>query len=146
MKRFAWRLQRVLDIRKIQEQKKRTELLELTGKLVSSRGELLMRKKVLEDMIRNIAGKNPKQRLAEQEFFLAYSKTSDLQIKKLKEKINELEIQQKEKIAEVIKIKRYREGMEKLRTEAKMKYIKEQEKIDQKELDERASVSFVLNS
>jgi flagellar FliJ protein len=143
MKRFTWRLQRVLDIRTKEEQKKTAELLEITNKLVATRSELLIKRKLLENIINDIAAESPKKRLAKQEFFLAYSYTSNEQIKKLKEKINHLETQQKNKIMEVLKVRRSKEGLEKLRNEAKTQYIKEQEKLEQKELDDRATVSFV---
>jgi flagellar FliJ protein len=143
MTRFVWRLQRVLDIRKKEEQKARAELLELTERLAQTRGELLIQQKMLEDIINGLTGENPKKRLGRQEFFLKFSAASDEQIKKLEDKVNELESQQRDKIAEVLKLRRLKEGMEKLRTEAKMQFIKEQEKLEQKQLDEGATVSFV---
>ena len=143
MKLFVWRLQRVLDIRKKEEQKARAELLELTERLAQTRGELLMQQKMLEDIINGLTGENPKKRLGKQEFFLKISAASNEQIKKLKEKVNELELQQRDKIVEVLKLRRFNEGLEKLRTEAKMRFIKEQEKLEQKQLDEGATVSFV---
>lgn len=143
MKRFVWRLQRVLDIKKKEEQKVRTELFELTQELAQVRGELLTRKKILEQIINSLAKENPGERLAKQELFLKYSATNDELIKKLKKKIGELHTQQREKIAEVLKIKRFKEGLESLREEAKMEFIKEQEKIEQKELDETSTVSYV---
>ena len=143
MKRFVWRLQRVLDIRKKEEQKARAELLELTEKLAEARGELLIKRKILEDIINDLGGENPDKRLGRQEFFLKYSAVSDECIKKLKSKVNKLESQQRNKIAEVLKLRRLKEGLERLRTEAKMQFIKEQEKLEQKELDEGAIVSFV---
>ena len=143
MKRFVWRLQRVLDIRRKEEQKARAELLELTEKLAQARGELLMQQKMLEDIINGLTGENPKKRLGKQEFFLKFSAASDEQIKKLEDKVNELESQQRDKIAEVLKLRKFTEGLEKLRTEAKMRFIKEQEKLEQKQLDEVATVSFV---
>ena len=145
MKRFVWRLQRVLDIKKKQEQKMRSELLELTEALAETRSLLLMRRRILEDVIAGLAGENPKKRLGEQEFFLRYSQTSDEQIKKLKEKTSELESQQREKIAELIKVRKFHVGLEKLRAEAKLQFIKEQEKLEQKELDETSTVSFTRN-
>ncbi len=60
MKRFVWRLQRVLDIRKKEEQKARAELLELTGRLTETRCELLTQQKMLEDIINGLTGENPK--------------------------------------------------------------------------------------
>jgi flagellar FliJ protein len=143
MKRFVWRLQRVLDIKKKEEQKKRAELFELTEKLAQTRGELLIRQKMLEDIINGLTTEFPKKRLSKQEFFLRYSAASDEQIKKLKAQTGELESRQREKIAEVLKLRRFKEGLESLRVEAKAQFIKEQEKLEQKELDEGAIVSFV---
>jgi flagellar export protein FliJ len=143
MKRFVWRLQRVLDIKKKEEQKTRAELFELTERLAQARGELLARQKMLESIIEELTERNPKGRLGEQEFFLRYSTASDEQIKRLRENVNKLESQQREKIAEVLKVRRFKEGLEKLRSEAKIQFIKEQEKLEQKELDEGATISFV---
>jgi flagellar FliJ protein len=142
MKRFVWRLQRVLEIKTKEEQAKRAELLELTEKLAQTQGKLLTQQRILEDIIDGLTGKNPQKRLGEQEFFLKCSKTSDELIKKLKNKVSELESQQKEKIVEVLRVKRFKKGLEKLRTEAKKQFIKEQEKLEQKELDEGATISF----
>ena len=142
MKRFVWRLQRVLEIKTKEEQKKRAELLKLTGKLARFRRELLTQQKILEDIISDITGKKPQKRLGEQEFFLKCSVTNDELIKKFKNKVSELESQQREKIAEVLRVKRFKEGLEKLRAEAKRQFIKEQEKLEQKELDEEATISY----
>jgi flagellar biosynthesis chaperone FliJ len=143
MKRFAWRLQRVLEIKKKEEQKERAELLRLTERLAGRRGELVMRQMMLRDVIDGLAAVDPKKRLGEQEFFLRHAGTSDEHIRKLKDRVSELELQQKQKIAEVLKIRRLKEGLEKLRDEAKRQFIAEQEKFEQKELDEMATVSFV---
>ena len=143
MKRFAWRLQRVLEIKKKEEQKTRAELLELTERLAQARGELLVRKKMLESIIEELTEENPQKRLGEQEFFLKNSTASIEQIRKLEDKVRQLESQQREKIAEVLKVRRFKEGLERLRAEAKMEFIRQQEKLDQKELDEGATISFV---
>ncbi len=143
MKRFVWRLQRVLDIRRKEEQKARAELLELTEKLAQARGELLIQQKMLEDIINGLTGENPKKRLGKQEFFLKFSTASDEKIKRLEDKVSELESQQRDKIAEVLKLRRFKEGLKKLRTETKMQFIQEQERLEQKQLDEGAIVSFV---
>ena len=54
MKRFVWRLQRVLEIKKKEEQKVRAELFELTERLAQTRGELLARQKMLESIIEGL--------------------------------------------------------------------------------------------
>ena len=142
MKRFVWRLSRVLNIKRKEEQKKRVELLEITQKLAQKRGELMIQKRILENIIDNLTQEHPKSRLGKQEFFLRCSTTNDELIIKLESKVNEIETQQKEKVAEVLKVKRFKEGLEKLRVEAKMQFIKEQEKLEQKELDEMTIIGF----
>jgi len=142
MRRFIWRLQRVLDIKTKEEQIKRAELLKLTEKLAEARGELLMQQRILEDIISDITRKNPRKRLGEQEFFLKCSVTNDEQIRRRKNKVNELELQQSKKIAEFLRVRRFKESLERLRAEAKRRFISEQEKIEQKELDEGASIGF----
>lgn len=142
MRRFVWRLQRVLDIKTIEEQRKRTELFELTEKLAEARGQLLMRKRILKNIINGLAGENPNKRLGKQEFFLRFSATNDEQIKRLQERVNELKSAQKDKFVEVLKIRRFKESLERLRAEAKREFIKEQEKLEQKQLDDGATISF----
>ena len=143
MKRFVWRLQRVLDIKIKEEQTKRAELLKLTERLTGTRGELLMQQRIVQDIIDDLKDQKLRKRLSDQEFFLRHSAKNNNQIKKLRSIIKELESQQREKIAEVLKARRFKEGLEKLRTETKMQFIKEQEKLEQKELDEGATIRFV---
>jgi len=142
MRRFVWRLQRVLDIKAKEEEIKKAELLKVTEKLTQKRTELLIQKRTLNEIIAGLAETEPRKRLAEQELFLKNSITTDDLIKQLKRQISQLETEQKEKIAEVLKLRRFKEGLEKLREQAKMEFIKEQEKLDQKELDEMATVRF----
>jgi len=142
MKRFVWRLQTVLDIKTKEEEARRTELLKIIEKLAEAQGELLSQQRILEDIISVITGKKSQERLGEQEFFLKCSVTSDELIKKLKNKVIELKSQQREKIAEVLKVRRLKEGLEKLRAEVKKEFIREQEKLEQKEQDEGAIISF----
>ena len=145
MKKFEWRLQRVLEIRVMQEQKARVELFALTEKLAATRGELIIQKKILEDVVKNLAAKSARERLAEQELFFRNSASSNEKIENLKKKIKELELQQKQKLDEVVKLRQAKEGMEKLQAQAKEEYIKEQEKYEQKEMDEESNIMFVRN-
>ncbi len=143
MKRFVWRLQRVLNIKTKEEQIKKVELLKLTERLIQKRSELLTQKRVLADIIRNLSEKEPDKRLSRQELFLRSSRRNDEIIKKVEKRVSELDLQQREKTAEFLKLKRFKEGLEKLREEAKMRFITEQEKLEQKELDESATIGFM---
>jgi len=142
MKKFVWRLQRVLDIKKKEEQAKRTELFQLTERLAQTRGKLLRQQQILREIIRNIAERRADERLSEQEFLLRHSTTNDDQIKRLKNELSVLESKQKQKIAEVLKIRQFKKGLEKLQATAKKEFIKEQEKLEQKDLDEGATVTY----
>ena len=95
MRRFVWRLQRILDIKIKAEQVKKAELLALTERLTRTRSELLTQKALLKEIISGIAEKQPRKRLSEQEFFLKHSVTADELVKSLEGKISELEAQQR---------------------------------------------------
>lgn len=142
MRQFVWRLQKVLDIKEKEEQVKRTELFELTQKLAETQGRLLDKRRILRDIILEVAGIKPEKRLVKQEFLLKYSAATDEQIKNLENEVRELQSSQKKKVAEVLKAKKFKEGLEKLRHEAKRRFITQQEKLEQKELDEGTTISF----
>jgi flagellar protein FliJ len=142
MKRFVWRLQRVLDVKAKQEQIKTQELFVITEKLAQTRSSLLAQQQMLRDILESIVNEKPEDRLAKQEFFLRNSAATDELIKKLQASIRELEIKQKEKVAEVLKLRRFKESMERLREQAQRKYIEAQEKLEQKQLDETSTLRF----
>ncbi len=142
MKRFAWRLQRVLDIKQKEEQIRRMELLEITERLAQAKGELLMQKMILKNTINDLREENPKDRLGKQAVFLRCSKTNDEIINNLENKTGQLEAEQKEKITDVLKIRRFKEGLEKLRVEAKTQFMREQEKLEQKAAEEITTIRF----
>jgi len=142
MKRFAWRLQKVLDVKTKEEQLKQTELFQLTEHLAGKRSELLMRQRILQNIMADIKRAESPTRLSEQEFFLRHVATDDEQIRRLHEEIEALVVRQKAKRAEVLAIRRFKEGLEKLQVQAKGQYIREQERLEQKELDEGTTIAF----
>jgi flagellar FliJ protein len=143
MKRFVWRLQKVLDVRKKQEEIKRIELFRLTETLAGKQSELLMRRIAMQDMIERIAGDTSPERLRAQEFFLKQAATNDEQIRELCKEIAALESRQREKTAELLTIRRSRDSLERLRAETRERFLREHEKLEQKELDDRATITFV---
>jgi flagellar export protein FliJ len=143
MRRFEWRLQRVLDVKEIEERTKQAELMKVTETLAARQSELMMLRHALAELISEISRNSPRQRLSEQEHFMKWSAGADDRMKSLAKEIEELVRAQKEKIAELLKVKRFKEGLERLREQAKRRFIKEQEKLEQKDLDEAAKVVFV---
>ncbi|MBN1506855.1 MAG: flagellar FliJ family protein [Sedimentisphaerales bacterium] len=142
MKRFVWRLQKVLDVRTKQEEIRRIELFRLTERLAEKQGELLMCQRVLREILDGIAGDKSPQRLVAQEFFLRRAAVNDERIRRLKGEIAELQAQQKDKTAELLALRRSREGLERLRAQAEEQFIREQEKLEQKELDDGSTMAF----
>lgn len=142
MKRFVWRLQKVLDVKTKEEQVRRTELFQIVEQLAARRGELLLRQQILQDLMTEIQRRESTQRLNAQEFFLRHAATDDQEIRRLREEIAALEVRHKEKTAEVLAVRRFKEGLEKLRTQAKEEYMREQERLEQKEQDERTTIAF----
>lgn len=145
MKRFEWRLQKVLDVKTKEEQFKRMELFRLTEVLAIKRGELLMRRRILQEIAAQIARDRSRGRLEAQEFFLRNADVDDQIIRALRAEIETLETQRTQKTAEVLAVKRFKEGLEKLRTEAKVRFIEEQERIEQKEMDDGTTIAFARN-
>jgi len=145
MKRFVWRLQKVLDVKTKEEQLRRTELFQIVEQLAARRGELLLRQQILQDLMTEIQRRESAQRLNAQEFFLRHAATDDEEIRCLQGEIAALEIRHKEKAAEVLAVRRFKEGLEKLRTQAKEEYMRKQEKLEQKEQDERTTIAFARN-
>ena len=142
MKRFVWRLQKVLDVKTKEEQLRRTELFQIVEQLAARRGELLLRQRILQDLMAEIQRRERTQRLNDQEFFLRHAATDDAEIRRLQEDIAALEIRHKEKTAEVLAVRRFKEGLEKLRTQAREEYRREEERLEQKEQDERTTIAF----
>jgi flagellar biosynthesis chaperone FliJ len=143
MRKFVWRLQRVLELKEKAEQSKRLELLRLTEKLALTQGQLLAARRVLNQMIEQLRAMAPSQRLTEQEFFMKYSRTISERINRLSRKVSQLQQQQRAKIAELVKIKRFNEGLQKLRSQAKRRFMERYEKLEQKQSDETATIAFV---
>ncbi|MHB0946581.1 MAG: flagellar export protein FliJ [Sedimentisphaerales bacterium] len=142
MKKFVWRAQKVLEVKKIEEQRKKNELLAITENLTNAVGLLIAKKALLKDMLEQLNTKDPMKNLQQRQIFFRYSAINDEAIEHLKRKIAELEKQQKEKIAEFLKIRQYSQGLEKLREQAKIRFYDEQEKLDQKQADEDTVMKY----
>lgn len=80
------------------------ELLDITEKLSKVRALLFLQQTTLKETIADVAAGNTQNKLLEQELLLKCAPVNNRLIKKLKDKVHQLQIKQKEKIAEVLKI------------------------------------------
>jgi flagellar export protein FliJ len=142
MKRFTWRLQRLLDLKKKTEKAIEVELLRLTERVAKAKAHLMEERRRLRDTMIAIAQAHPQQRLAQQQFFMKYCPVDDEQLKQIENHVQQLGELQRCKREELIEIKRLKEGMEKLRAKAKAEFVYEQEKQEQKESDDRTNTAY----
>ena len=142
MAKFVWRLQRVFDVKKKQEQAKRQELLHLTEQVVQARYQLMMRQHSLKVMLENVAQASPKERMNQQALAMDYAKGSQARIKALEEQVKEIQALKKAKAEEVLALKQATEGLERLRTQAELRFLKDLDKKEQKMADEMTLLKY----
>ncbi len=142
MKRFVWRLQRLLDIKIKQEDAKRSELVIVTEQALSVRSAIMVRKAAMRKLLRDLSEKDGQERLSEQELVLKYIHVSEAEIVNLELRLLELETERQKKLEEIMKIRKFRKGLERLRANSKAEFVKEQEWLEQKDLDDKSTMSF----
>jgi flagellar biosynthesis chaperone FliJ len=142
VRRFVWRLQRLLDIKIKQEDAKRGELVAVTEQALAVRSAIMVRKAALRKLLSDLSEKQGRDRLSEQELVLKYIHVSEFEIKNLEFRLLELEKKRQEKLQEIMKIRKFRKGLERLRANSKAEFVKEQEWLEQKDLDDKSTMSF----
>lgn len=142
MKKFKWSLQKVLDIKTQQQKVIQNHLYVISQKLIQQQMLLAAKKKELKEMLMDISRKAPAERIKAQQLFMKYSNQTDKIIRNIKKYINDIKIQKNNKQAELVSSKKETETLEKLRDKEKKLFIYNQEKLEQNELDETATIAF----
>jgi flagellar export protein FliJ len=143
MARFVWRLQKVLDVKDKIEQVKRAELLRLAEEIAKAYAALLNQQRIVREALDEISRLEPHQRVAQQEFFLRYVSANNAKIEQCKAHLAELETAHRNKAAELMEIRRAKEALERLKDKARQRFLYEQDRLEQKEFDDRAGIAFV---
>jgi flagellar export protein FliJ len=143
MARFVWRLQKVLDVKDKIEQVKRAELLRLAEEIAKAHAALLNQQRILREALDEISRLEPHQRVGQQEFFLRYVSANNERIELCKARIAELETAHRQKAAELMEVRRAKEALERLKEKARQRFVYEQDRLEQKEFDDRAGIAFV---
>ena len=141
MKKFTWRLQRVLDLTATKEQIKISEVNQVAQTIAAAKSNLVSLKLKLQDMLED-SKSNLKGRLTEHELFMNSIAHNDQAIRQLMEAINLLQNDHKKKMEELLEIRRYKEGLEKLRQKAKDSFNADQQAFEQAQMDERTTIDF----
>jgi flagellar FliJ protein len=142
MKKFVWRLQRLLDIKTRQEELLRTELIALSEQTAAVRAEILMHKASIRSRLSRMRELDAAERIEQQRHFMQFAHVLDARIKSLNEKLAQLEEQRKEKISRLMDTRKERKSLEKLREKARDDYRKQWNQSEQKLTDETSGTSF----
>ncbi|MFA6132735.1 MAG: hypothetical protein WC869_01810 [Phycisphaerae bacterium] len=138
MKRFAWPLQRLLDVKIQKEQALRGELARLQQELAFVGGEIDRRLAALEKLARDLDGQELQDRLPRQQIFLRQLPVEQAVIDTLRAHGQALEAARAEKMAQLLKERMSRKTLEQLREKRLLQYQKELNAVEQKHLDEVA--------
>lgn len=142
MRRFEWRLQKLLDLKNKQEEALRAELITVTEQAVALRGQVLMERALLRQRLAETEQAPAAERMARQEFVLQYSQVTETTIRDMDRKLELLELLRHNKIQEILTVRKFRKGLEKLRTRAQEEFELDQQRQDQKQTDDRNSIGF----
>ncbi len=142
MKRFRWPLQRLLEVTAHREQALRAQLLNLSQEIVGLRQIILARQAVLRSLLAELAKEELKERFSKQQLFMNYVQNDQKQIRRLEQQLKELRTLRKQTNAQFLQVRSSRKTLERLREQAKDRYLRDQLKLEQKQLDEVAHISF----
>jgi flagellar export protein FliJ len=141
VKRFRWRLQRVLDVTVQREKALRAELFGLSRRIVRLRQEVVRRRADLRSVLSDLAGRPVAERMARQEVFLRCAEAVEREIARLDAQARELEQTRSERTRTFLRVRSSRETLERMREDASREHQREQLKLEQRQFDESAHVS-----
>jgi flagellar export protein FliJ len=137
VKKFAWPYQRLLEVKDKQEKALRSELVSLTEETVAVHGHIMMLNMMLRNMLGDLkAGKGSKTRIGQQAEFMRHVHVKDAQIQKLQSELVRIEQKRDAKREEIMKLQKFRKGLERLRGKALDDYRLQINRYEQKELDD----------
>ena len=142
MKRFRWPLQRLLDVTRQRELAQRGELLRISREMARLRHEIVARQRRVRASLAELARQAPADRIARQEMVMALSARPQRDIRRLTGQLHQAERQRKDQTDRLVKIKKSRETLEKMRERARMAHLREQLRLEQKQLDDGTHVAY----
>ena len=142
MKKFQWRLQRILDLKENEEQLKKSELNQIAQQIARANNRLTRLHLKLQDILGSLNEKDLRIRMNEHELTMRYTANNDEAIKKVQLNISELTQLQSTKMNELLELRRFKEGLSKLREKEELEFLKEQQRLEQNEMDDRSTIRY----
>ena len=138
MKRFAWPLQRLLDVTEQRERAQRAELLALTREMARLRQDAVAHRAGVRALIAELGRLTLSERLSRNVDFVRCCQAHDRQNEQLEARIAKLAVQREEMTRVLMRTRKSRETLERFREEARQEYLREQTKLEQTQFDETA--------
>ncbi len=142
MKRFHWRLQKLLDVKVQQEQVLRLDLIALTQQALKLRQQIILRRSAVRGWLMEMRKWSVEQRISQQDTVIRCVTATETQIKSLEEELQVQQAKRKEKTDELMQIRTSRQTFERLGEEARREHIRQELLREQKELDDGAQTAF----
>ncbi|MCX5684028.1 MAG: hypothetical protein NT049_10125 [Planctomycetota bacterium] len=146
MKRFVWRLQRVLDITEQREAALRHELLALAHQIIAVQQEILLRQAVVRGLLDDLGQRELLERLPQQLLVLTCTEAEERLLARLRARQAALEVARSAKTDQFLRVRSTRRTLERLREEARLDYLREMDRQEQAQLDEAFHISFARKS
>jgi hypothetical protein len=141
VKRFSWRLQRVLDVTEQRERLMEAELLALAQRVVLARQGILARQALVRMLLADLGRRPLADRLAEQTLVLECARTEQRTLDDLRAKLKDLEDERQRATERLMEVRTRRRMLERLRDEARRRHDKEMDRLEQAALDEAAHLA-----
>lgn len=136
MIRFKWRLQRVLDITAQREQAIRAELGRLARDILRVQREILARQESIRTLLEDLGRRTLAERLPEQAVVLAAASVEQRILKRLHTREAELAAARDAATEKYLRMRGTRQTLERLREEARLRYVRATLRIEQAQFDE----------
>jgi len=146
VKRFKWKLQRVLDIQTQHERALRSELFTLAQAMARVREQILERRTVLRTLLEELGGRRLDDRLPEQTVFMEFAAVAERQIDRLRARLRDLESERAAKQRRFLEVRAMCKTLKRLREEARSAYMRDVAKREQMAFDESAHTAFARSA
>lgn len=142
MRRFHWRLQKLLDVKVQQEQVLRLDLIALTQQALKLRQQIILRRSAVRGWLMEMRKWSVEQRICQQDTVIRCVTATETQIKSLEQELQVQQAKRKEKTDELMQVRASRQTFERLGEEARREHIRQELLREQKELDDGAQTAF----
>jgi len=142
MKRFKWRLQRLLEVTIQRERALRSELFALSRRIAQLHQEVFRRRTALRAALAELGDEDIQRRIPRQEVFMSHSPVAWKVLDGLNVELGELAEKRRQATERLVKVRSSRRTLERLQGEARQRHIRREMKAEQRMLDESAHVSF----